>query len=91
MGGNGISREEIVHRAILQLRGASDEELVGFVEREHGFKIDARYLPIYRASLRAKEYTEVARARAREVASASRDAGKSEEQADGRARSSQGG
>jgi hypothetical protein len=83
MGGNGISREEAVHRAILQLRGASDEELVAFVEREHGLKVDAKYLPIYRASLRAREYAEVARARAREAASANQEASKEEQSASG--------
>jgi len=74
-----MSREEIVHGAILQLRGASDEALVAFVEREHGIKVEAKFLPIYRASLRAREYAEVARARAREAACANQQASKADQ------------
>ena len=41
------------HRALAQLGGASDEELVGFVQRAYGLAVDPRFLPVFRASLRA--------------------------------------
>jgi hypothetical protein len=54
-------REEIVHRALARLGCVSDEELVAFVAREYGVQVEARFVPIFRASLRAKEALERAR------------------------------
>src|SRR5205807_451877 len=65
-----VSREEIVHQAIKQLGAVSNEDLAAFVEREHGFRIEPRFVPVFRASLRAKELTEQARAKAREALAA---------------------
>jgi len=68
MGVGPASREEIVHRALAQLGCVSDEELVAFVAREYGVSVEARFVPVFRASLRAKEALERARAKAREAA-----------------------
>ena len=70
MGAGVPSREEIVHRALAQLGCVTDEELVAFVAREYGFSVGARFVPIFRASLRAREVLERSRAKARETASA---------------------
>jgi hypothetical protein len=70
MGAGVPSREEIVHRALVQLGCISDEELVAFVAREYGVSVEARFVPIFRASLRAREVLERARAKAREATNA---------------------
>jgi len=72
MGAGAPSWEEIVHRALVQLGCVSDEELVAFVAREYGVRVEARFVPVFRASLRAKEVLERARAKAREAAAAGR-------------------
>jgi hypothetical protein len=66
-----ISKEEAVHRALALLGGAPDEELIHFVQQEYGQVVDPRFLPVFRASLRAKQITEQARAKAREATPAS--------------------
>jgi hypothetical protein len=45
--------------------------------REYGVRVEARFVPVFRASLRAKEALERSRARAREAANAG-DAGESD-------------
>jgi hypothetical protein len=66
------SREEIVHRALAQLGCVSDEELVAFVAREYGVRVEQRFVPVFRASLRAREVLERARAKARNAADVSK-------------------
>ena len=44
---------------------------MSFVAREYGVRIELRFVPVFRASLRAKEVLERARERAREAAAAS--------------------
>jgi hypothetical protein len=68
MAAGVLSREGIVHRALMKLGCVSDEELVAFVAREYGVNLEARFVPIFRASLRAREVLERARAKAREAA-----------------------
>ena len=70
MGAGVGSREEVVHRALAQLGCVSDEELVAFVAREYGVSVEARFVPVFRASLRAREVLERSRAKARETANA---------------------
>ena len=65
-------RHEIVHRALAQLGCVSDEKLVAFVARGYGVGVEARFVPVFRASLRAKEVLERARAKAREAADVSK-------------------
>lgn len=63
-------REQLVHGALAQLGCVSDEEVVSFMAREYGVRVEARFVPLFRASLRAKEVLERARTRAREPAAA---------------------
>jgi hypothetical protein len=82
MRNSGISREEMVRWAMTQLGSVSDEELAAFVERENGVKIEVKFLPIVRASLRARKYAEAARARGRQALSPKSDGSKSEQPVD---------
>ena len=67
MPSGSLSKEEVVHRAIAQLGAVPDEELAAFVGREYGVRVEPRFVPVFRASLQAKQVLEQARARAREA------------------------
>ncbi len=62
------SREEAVHQALRRLGGVSDEEVARFVLEEYGLAVEPRFLPVFRASLRAREALQQARAKARAAA-----------------------
>ena len=57
-----------MHQALRRLGAAPDEEVARFVLREYGLAVEPRFLPVYRASLRAREVLEQARAKARAAA-----------------------
>ena len=63
-------REEAVHQALRRLGAAPDEEVARFVLQEYGLAVEPRFLPVFRASLRAREALEQARAKARAAAPA---------------------
>jgi hypothetical protein len=65
MSEKGLSTEEAVHRAILKCGGLPATELVAYIEREYGVKVNPAYLPVFRASLLAKEQSERMREKAR--------------------------
>jgi len=46
---------ELVRQALAELGDVSAEELATFIERRHGLRIDPRYIPLMRASLRGRE------------------------------------
>jgi len=50
-----------------------DPSTLPFVAREYGVGVEPRLIAVFRASLRAKEVLEQARARAREVIAAHRE------------------
>jgi hypothetical protein len=59
------SKEEAVWLALAELGDAPAPEVAALVERKYGVKIDHRFLPVFRATLRAREQLEEARARAK--------------------------
>jgi hypothetical protein len=75
MNDKTLTSEEIVHQAIARLGAVPNEELVAFVEREYGIRIEPRFVPVFRASLRSRQLMEQARARARETVAPERSPG----------------
>jgi hypothetical protein len=65
MGQEAITKEEAVRLALAELGEASSAELAAFIERRYGMRIDPKFLPLYKASVRDKERLEQSRARAR--------------------------
>ena len=66
----GLSKVEMVRRALEELGEASSEKVSAFIERRHGVRIDARFIPIVRASILELEMLEKARQAAREAVAA---------------------
>jgi len=58
MGKEMMSKDEMVRLALESLGDASVENLAAFVEQKFGVKINPRYIPIFKASLRGKEHFE---------------------------------
>jgi len=46
---------ELVRQALAELGDVSAEDLTAFIEQRHGLRIDPRYIPLMRASLRGRE------------------------------------
>ena len=65
MSKDALSKEELVRLALAQLGDVPAPTLAAFIEREHGVKIDTKFLPFFKASLRGKEHLEQSRAKAR--------------------------
>jgi hypothetical protein len=59
------SKEEAVRLALAELGDAPAAEVVALVERKYGLRIDPRFLPVFKATFRAREQLEEARARAK--------------------------
>ena len=69
-----ISKEEAVRLALGKLGDRPSAHLAAFIEQRYGIRIDPKFIPIYKASVRDKERLKEARARARaEVVSQSAD------------------
>jgi ribosomal protein L12E/L44/L45/RPP1/RPP2 len=77
-----MDKLELVQTALRQLGDGSAQELSAFIEKQHGVRIEAKFIPIFRASIRGKERLEairqaaraaVAQARAAQAATAARD------------------
>jgi hypothetical protein len=64
----GLSKVELVRRALAELGEASPQEVAAFLERRHGVRIDARFIPFVRASVLEQEMLERARQAARAAA-----------------------
>jgi hypothetical protein len=64
----GLSKVELVRQALLELGEAFPQELATFIEQRHGVRIDARYIPIIRASILELEILEMIRQAARAAA-----------------------
>lgn len=60
-----MDKLEIVQIALRELGDVSAQELSSFIEMKHGVRIEPRYIPIFKASIRDKERLEVARQAAR--------------------------
>jgi hypothetical protein len=59
------SKEEAVRLALAELGDAPAPEVAAFVEQNYGVKIDPRFLPVFKATFRARQQLEEARARAK--------------------------
>src|SRR5438270_12659349 len=57
-------KENAVRLALADLGDAPAAELAAFIEDRYGVRIEARFVPIYRATLRAREQLALARAAA---------------------------
>lgn len=57
-----VTNLEMIQAAIKELGATENESLAAFVEKRYGVKIDAKYIPIYRASLVDKRKLAVERA-----------------------------
>ena len=68
MAPKALTKEEAVRRALAELGDVPAPDLAAFVERRYRLKIDPRFLPIFKAVIRARERQEQARAKARAAA-----------------------
>ena len=60
-----MSKVEMVRQALLELGEVSSQELATFLEQRYGMRIEARIIPILKASVRGQEVLERARQAAR--------------------------
>jgi hypothetical protein len=67
MGQEVVTKEEAVRLALAQLGDVSAPKLVRFIEQRYGLKIDPKFVPVLKATLRAKEQVEHFRAKARAI------------------------
>ncbi len=61
MGQEGMSKEEAVRFALGEVGDVSAEELAAFVQRRFGLWIEPKFVPVFKASIRAREQLEKAR------------------------------
>jgi hypothetical protein len=61
----GVDKLELVQIALRELGDVSAEELSSFIKKKHGVKIEPKFIPLYKASLRDKLRLETARQAAR--------------------------
>lgn len=50
-----MNRLELVQQAMAEIGDANPEAFSQFLERRFGMKIDPKYIPLYKATLRDKE------------------------------------
>jgi hypothetical protein len=58
---NTLSKEVAVRLALAQLGDVSAADLASFMEQQYGVKIDPKFVPVFKASIRDKEQMERAR------------------------------
>jgi hypothetical protein len=63
-----MDKLEIVQLALGEVGDMPAQELSAFIEKTHGVKIEPKFIPLYKASLRDKLRLEAARQQARAVA-----------------------
>lgn len=56
-----MDKLELVKNALRELGDVSAQELSSFIEQQHGVRIDPKFIPIFKASIRDKERLEAAR------------------------------
>jgi hypothetical protein len=79
--GGGVTPTEAMRQALAELGDAPNAELAAFLERRFGLRIDARFVPVLKASARGLEQLERARRAAKEAVA--RAAAKPEDKAEG--------
>lgn len=62
-----MDKLEMVRLALLEIGDVPAPELAAHIERQHGVRIDPKFLPIFKASLRNKVQLELVRQAARAV------------------------
>ena len=65
-----LSKVELVRRALTELGEASSQEVAAFIQQRHGIRMDARFIPVVRASILELEMLEKTRQAARAAAQA---------------------
>jgi len=63
-----MDKLELVQVALRELGDVSAQELSSFLEQKHGVKIEPKFIPLYKASIRDKMRLETARQAARAAA-----------------------
>jgi hypothetical protein len=63
-----MDKLEIVQIALRELGDVSAQELSAFIEKKHGVRIEPKFIPVYKASIRDKIRLEAARQEARAAA-----------------------
>ena len=63
----GVTPTEAMRQALAELGDAPNADLAAFLERRFGLRIDARFLPVLKASARGLEQLERARRAAKEA------------------------
>lgn len=56
-----ISKEDAVRLVLEEGGDVPADDLVAFVQRRFGFRIETRYVPLFKASIRARDHLEQAR------------------------------
>lgn len=65
-----MDKLEMVRLALVELGDVPGQELADHIERLHGVRIDPKFLPVFKASLRNKQQLAAAREAARAVIAA---------------------
>jgi hypothetical protein len=63
-----VDKLEMMKLALKELGEAPERELAAFIERQFGIKVDAKFIPIWKASLRGQQALELSRNAARSAA-----------------------
>lgn len=63
-----MDKLEMVQIALREIGDVASQELSGFIEKKHGVKIEAKFIPLIKASIRDKLRLEAARHAARAAA-----------------------
>jgi hypothetical protein len=51
-----MERMEIVRQALVELGDAPSQELSSFIEQKYGVKIEPKYVPLFKATIRDLEH-----------------------------------
>jgi len=62
-----MDKLEMVRLALQELGDVPAQELAAFIERQHGVRIEPKFLPVFKASLRNKLHMEAVRHAARAI------------------------
>jgi hypothetical protein len=80
-GEKTVTKIEMVQQAVAVRGEATSEEIAAFIERWHGVKIEAKFIPIYRATIKDKQLLEEKRRVAQAMAAQAAAEAKPEEKA----------
>ena len=78
MNNDSVSKTALVREAVAELGESPAQDLASFIERRHGVRINPKFIPILRASVRELEHLE----RARQAAKAAVEKALAEQAAD---------